>query len=385
MTDAIGRAADQPSRPAFGGGPADVTPSDHTTGVASRVKPIGGEANLGRPGFVDRLLKRIASLPLGGWWVYALLFVGVGTWATVVRWATGAAPVGSVDLTTVTWAFYLPYYLAMIHYLDRSAERALAAFAPALGGSPDDLASWRRELTSMPPRQAAVATLVGAAFGALLVAGTPPSIYLLFSPSLVATALLTGWLIVLSFAVFAVLLYHTWHQLKAVRAIHAAAEHIDPFRPAPLFAFSRLTARTGIGFLLYLVYGLVVNGDFTRAAAPAVVDYLVSITPAVACFLIPLMGMQRRLTAAKSQLLAESDARIQAATAELYRRVDSGQLADSGDVRDALEGLTIVRDLTARLSTWPWSPQLLGGFVTALILPIVIWFITRALGSVLSV
>jgi hypothetical protein len=136
---------------------------------------------------------------------------------------------------------------------------------------------------------------------------------------------------------------------------------------------------------MYLVYGLVVNGDFTRAAAPAVVDYLASITPAVACFLIPLMGMQRRLTAAKSQLLAESDARIQAATAELYRRVDSGQLADSGDVRDALEGLTIVRDLTARLSTWPWSPQLLGGFVTALILPIVIWFITRALGSVLSV
>jgi len=229
------------------------------------------------------------------------------------------------------------------------------------------------------------ATLVGAAFGALLVAGTPPSIYLLFSPSLVATALLTGWLIVLSFAVFAVLLYHTWHQLKAVRAIHAAAEHIDPFRPAPLFAFSRLTARTGIGFLLYLVYGLVVNGDFSRAAAPAVVDYLVSITPAVACFLIPLMGMHGRLTAAKSELLAESDARIQAATAELYRRVDSGQLAGSGDARDALEGLTIVRDLTARLPTWPWSPQLLGGFVTALILPIVIWFITRALGSVLSV
>jgi hypothetical protein len=339
----------------------------------------------GRGSFIDRLIRGIASLPFGGWWVYALLLIGTGTWATVVRWTTGAAAVGEVDLASLSFTFFLPYWLAMIHFLDKSAEQALVRFSPALGGSDERLAFWRLELTSVPSRPVAAAALVGALFGALLVAGTPPSIYLLFSSNPLETALLMGWLIVLSFSAFAIVLYHTWHQLKAIRGIHAAAVEIDPFRSAPLFAFSRLTALTGIAYLLSLVYGLAVNGEFTKAVGPAFLVYLTSIVPALACFVLPLMGMHGRLIAAKSELLAESDDRIHAVRTELYRRIDTSELSGARDVSDALEGLTIVRDLIVRLPTWPWSPQLLGGFVTALLLPIVIWFITRALGSVLKV
>jgi hypothetical protein len=351
--------------------------------VPAPSRSIDAIAPGGHGSFIDRLIRGIASLPFGGWWVYALLLIGTGTWATVVRWTTGAAPVGEVDLATVTFTFFLPYWLAMIHFLDKSAEQALITFSPALGGSDEKLAFWRRELTSLPPRPVATAALVGALFGAFLVAGTQPSIYLLFGSSLLETTLLIGWLIVLSFSAFAIVLYHTWHQLKAVRGIQAAAVEIDPFRSAPLFAFSRLTALTGIAYLLSVVYGLAVNGEFTKAVGPAFLVYPTSIVPALACFVLPLIGMHGRLAAAKSELLAESDARIQAVRTELYRRIDTSELSGARDVSDALEGLTIVRDLIVRLPTWPWSPQLLGGFVTALLLPIVIWFITRALGSVL--
>jgi hypothetical protein len=353
--------------------------------VAAPSRSDGAIGAGGHRSFIDRLTYGIASLPFGGWWVYPLLLIGVGTWATFVRWTTGAAPVGVIDLATLTFAFFLPYSLAMIHYLDKSAEQALATFSPALGGSDEKLAFWRRELTTLPPRPATAAALVGAVFGAVLVAGTPPSIYLLFSSSLLATTLLMGWLIVLSFTAVAIVLYHTWHQLKAVRGIHAAAVEIDPFRSAPLFAFSRLTALTGIAYLLMLLYSLTVNGEFTKAAGPALLQYLISLGPALACFVIPLMGMHGRLAAAKSALLAESDSRIRVVRTELYRRIDTSELSAARDVRDALEGLTLVRDLIVRLPTWPWSPQLLGGFVTALLLPIVIWFITRALGSILNV
>jgi hypothetical protein len=339
----------------------------------------------GHRSFIDRLTHGIASLPFGGWWVYPLLLIGVGAWATIVRWTTGAAPFGEIDLATVTFAFYLPYSLAMIHFLDRSAEQALATFSPALGGSDEKLAFWRRELTSLPPRPVAAAALGGALFGAVLVAGTPPSVYLLFSSSLLVTTLLLGWLIVLSFTAVAIVLYHTWHQLKAVRGIHAAAVEIDPFRSAPLFAFSRLTALTGVAYLLSLVYSLTINGEFTKAAGPAFLQYLISVGPALACFVLPLMGMHDRLAAAKLELLASSDDRIRAVRTELYRRIDASELPGAGDVRDALEGLTLVRDLIVRLPTWPWSPQLLGGYVTALLLPIIIWLITRALGSILNV
>jgi hypothetical protein len=252
----------------------------------------------GHGSFINRLIRGIASLPFGGWWVYPLLLAGVGVWATVVRWTTGAAPVGEVNLATLTFAFFLPYFLAVIHYLDKSAEQALATFSPALGGSAERLAFWRRELTTLPPRPVAAAALVGALFGALLVAGTPPSIYLLMTSSLLQSQLLLGWLIVLSFSAFAIVLYHTWHQLKAVGRIHAAALEIDPCRSAPLFAFSRLTALTGIAYLLMLVYSLTVNGEFTKAAGPAFLQYLTSIVPALACFVLPLMGMHGRLAAA---------------------------------------------------------------------------------------
>jgi hypothetical protein len=35
--------------------------------------------------------------------------------------------------------------------------------------------------------------------------------------------------------------------------------------------------------------------------------------------------------------------------------------------------------MLARLPTWPWQANLLRGFVTALLLPILIWFATRLL------
>jgi len=352
--------------------------------AAARSRKTDGDNTVGHGSFVDRLIRRIASLPWGGWWVYPLILIASGTWATIVRWMTGVAPIGSVDPSVLTFLVFLPYSIALIHYLDLRAEQALAAFAPALGGSERDLAYWRQELTSLQPRAAAAAALGGALFGVFLLAGTPPSIYLLFSRDLVTTALLVGWLIVPGFGATALLLYHTWHQLRAVRAIHAAAAGIDPFRPASLFAFSALTALTGIGYLLNVYYSAAINGEFT-AATPALFLYVLLLVPALACFVLPLIGMHNRLIEAKAAILAESDTRIRAAKEELYRRVDATNLAGAGDVKDALEGLIIIRDQIVRLPTWPWSPQLLGGFVTALLLPIIIWFITRALGTVLNV
>ena len=39
--------------------------------------------------------------------------------------------------------------------------------------------------------------------------------------------------------------------------------------------------------------------------------------------------------------------------------------------------LITLRDRASRLPTWPWPPQLLGGFVSALLLPVVVYLLTR--------
>jgi hypothetical protein len=160
----------------------DVVPSDNAI------------APTGHASFVDRLIRWIARLPWGGWWVYLVVLIASGAWATVVRWMTGVAPVGSVDPSVLTFLVFPPYSIALIHYLDIRAERALAAFAPALGGSERENAYWRQELTSLQPRAAAAVALGGALFAVFLLAGTPPSIYLKFSRDLVTTTALVGWL-----------------------------------------------------------------------------------------------------------------------------------------------------------------------------------------------
>jgi hypothetical protein len=44
----------------------------------------------------------------------------------------------------------------------------------------------------------------------------------------------------------------------------------------------------------------------------------------------------------------------------------------------------IVRGAVARLPTWPWSPGLFRGLLTAVLLPIALWFVTWILGLVLK-
>jgi hypothetical protein len=46
--------------------------------------------------------------------------------------------------------------------------------------------------------------------------------------------------------------------------------------------------------------------------------------------------------------------------------------------------LADLRKRIADIPTWPWRPQVLSGFLSALILPVAIFLITRALASQLG-
>ena len=100
----------------------------------------------------------------------------------------------------------------------------------------------------------------------------------------------------------------------------------------------------------------------------------------VACFILPLVGIHGRLAGEKGRLMEAANERLHVATAELYRRIDSGELAGVTELNNAVTGVTTIRTQITRLPTWPWSPDVLRGFVTALILPILIWVVTHQLG-----
>ena len=51
-------------------------------------------------------------------------------------------------------------------------------------------------------------------------------------------------------------------------------------------------------------------------------------------------------------------------------------------LHNALDGLIMERDVVAKASTWPWEPEAVRAVITAVLLPIFIWIVTRVLANI---
>jgi len=174
---------------------------------------------------------------------------------------------------------------------------------------------------------------------------------------------------------------HIGRQLLLVARIHREALAIDPFDRGPVYAFSRLTAQAGLVFLVVAYYSLTVNGSFQAGNIVSLASIGVAIVLGVACFVVPLWGIHGRLDLEKDLLLREVDSRITRLGAEMYARIDAGEFDATKAITDALAGTVTLRERIARLPTWPWPPQVLSGFLSALLLPVIVFLVTRVLAS----
>ncbi len=183
------------------------------------------------------------------------------------------------------------------------------------------------------------------------------------------------------FACFGALVYQTIHQLTMVGRIHAVATRINLFQPDPLYAFSGLTARTAMGYFLLADTAVLIMYQFALEADPLGVGIMAfMMVLAVVTFVLPLLGMHRRMVEEKTRLEAEANQRLQAAIAELHRRVDAGDFTEiMSELKSAIEGLEIELGLLAKISTWPWQPGTLRVAISPVLLPVAVWLIQRLL------
>ena len=61
--------------------------------------------------------------------------------------------------------------------------------------------------------------------------------------------------------------------------------------------------------------------------------------------------------------------------------MDASSLPGVKDVTDALGGINATREQIARLPTWPWPPQVLRGFISAIALPVLVFLLSRYVGG----
>jgi hypothetical protein len=333
------------------------------------------------PSALNRLFAAIERLPLGGWWVYPLSYLALVAYHNVSLWFTGSRPVGSVSLDGLDGLAYGPYSLAAAHYFTRVAGRAIEVFRPASGLSDADYERRRYELTTLPAGRLWVALAFGVLVGLASVVFATPDALAPYGGTAQVALLVLGPAVLFGYAMFPVLAYQTIRQLREVERLHRDAPDLDLFDTAPIYAFSRLTALIGLALVFIGYYSLTVTATFQAGNVVSLAIVGGTVFVGVACFILPLWGIHGRLVAEKAKLARGVNLRGRTLQAELYRRVDASSLSGIKDVTDALGGIHATRDQIMRLPTWPWPPQVLRGFISAIALPVLVFLLSRYVGG----
>ena len=326
-------------------------------------------------GWVDRLFAlplRLPGVP-AIWWV--ALFVLMTLLPASLLWATGAQPAGTIDSRLWVAALLGAYGVALRNILEGTARRAFREFTPALGAGHDPL-ELESALASLPDRVAIPAIAVAEVVITVGYFSDPNEAAHILSRPLVeqAVVLSTNWLAI---AIAGVLLISIVRQLSVVSRLHRLAV-VDLFDPGPAHAFARLTSATAIGVMLVTA---VVLAD-PAAASDTILFGLqagILLLIAAAAFGLPLRGMHDRLAAEKATLMRAVNGRIKVMTGRVHAAVDADERSAGSGLHDHLASLIAECELIAKLSTWPWSAGTIRGLGSALLVPIVVWAITRAL------
>jgi hypothetical protein len=334
-----------------------------------------------RPGWVNRLIAWVKWVPGPSWLVYVLagvvmLALGIGE----SRLEGVVTPDNVLGLHLALTVIPV-YVVALIHYLDHIAAGALQAFRPAL--TVDDAAyeRLRYELITMPARWTLLANSVG------LVVGFMMAVFLLGArtfaalkitgPAGVSTALYVA-LIMAMWAMYGVFGYHTLRQLTLVSRIYSTATHVDLFRLSPFYAFSGLSARTALGWVL-VPYLLILVTPAAADSPNLILGLTVLTCLGLAIFAWPLLGIHNVLTAEKTRLLDENGRQIEAVASETHRKVGAGDMSNMADLKYTMDTLIAEQGVIAKASTWPWQSGTVGIFVSALLLPVIVWAVQRIL------
>jgi hypothetical protein len=300
--------------------------------------------------------------------------------ASAAIWLSGLRPLGEFEPVQIGWGIATIVILAASHRLKAVAGSAFDAFRPALGTGVDDPDRARYELTVMPARPILLLTVFSVVITPAYYLADPVASQVVgltplgLVPRLISEAGIS--------AILLGILYQAIRQMRIVSRLHVAANRVDPFRPAPLHAFSRLTAQVAFVLVGFNVLGMFLNPTMLESSAAITIfaPWLVGFTiVAAAIFIIPLRGMHGRLLAEKERLQGDAEERLKAILAELNRDIDTRDLARADALNKTLSSVLQQRDVLARLPTWPWSAGTFRGFVTAILLPLAIFLIQRVL------
>lgn len=339
-----------------------------------------------RAGWSDRLQSAIERMPVPAWSMYLGAVLGLGAVVSAIKWADGSYPAGTFNLLHLLPAFTLVYALALMHYLDRSALSALAAFAPALAASDQERQALEHRLSTLPAGKALVSAVVGGAFGAVVYGSIDPAgelarqLLVFTSP---AARVIELVLPTLMWAVLGTLVYHTVHQLRVVSDIYTRCSTVNLFHLDPLYSMSRLAARTALGILVvaYAWFFIQPRSQELVLSWPYTVGFSAL---AVLTFLWPLLGIHAVLVREKQGLQAETSKRLAATIRTVHAEADAANYAAMDGLNKLMSSLALEQAAIDRISTWPWQRETPRLLATAILTPLLVFLGQQVLAALLG-
>jgi len=328
-------------------------------------------------------MSSIQRLPVPYGIAYAILFLLEVAVMHAIGWLDGSLPPLRFDRLYLLFPLWLWGPLAIMTYLDEVALHALRDFQPLLGKHEEEIPRLQYELTTLPARSVWISALVWTGVFALLMYVGFPIVVREYSygPLAIAAVWVFG---LLTFLSGSIVYYHTIRQLRLVSRTIALVERVNLFHLDPVYAFARLTAKTGVCWLLLAGVTLAIF-PFGLINVTVLALYLTQVLFALGAFILPLWNVHQRLVAEKRRLLAGVNRRLEVAIHRLHEALDGDDLARVKEIDTALGGLGSERKVLSSIPTWPWSTATLSGFVSALVLPVALFLIQLALKNLLGV
>jgi hypothetical protein len=143
----------------------------------------------------------------------------------------------------------------------------------------------------------------------------------------------------------------------------------------PFYAFSNLSAFTA-GSLTVLPYGfLMVNpGDWATETVSILMILAITML-AIMTFFWPQLGMHRLQEAEQERMMDQAYLRLEATISELHKHLDNQDYEEMEGLNFAINSLEIELNALKGIRTWPWEPETLQILITALALPLGLWFL----------
>lgn len=341
----------------------------------------GGDARPYPASWVDLILRRLERAPWPAWMTYGVLAIATAGVANLLLLLAGR-DFAAVALRFSVIGLVPVFAIALMRHLDRVASEALDRFRPLLDTTPDEVERLRYRLTVLPRRDV-ILLLAFVTWSTVAGAATAPGNLEIDGASIGPAALIVAFACFTGYC-YGSLTLKVVRQLVLVDRIHRQAPGVDLFNVGPLHAFSRLTSHASLGMLvLVAVLGITTARQFVLAstselATAAILAFYATLGVAgIAAFVLPLYGLHRRIVIEKERLQASADTRLTSLLGALHDDVDGLDLSRADGLSKILGSAFQERDVLARLPTWPWQAATLRAFISALVLPVLVYVLAR--------